>query len=130
MDLATIYSEEYSYISTSFDNDNISFTSQELLLHIDLAWRAIAKYLWIDYNLDTIISDKASYIPLIEILAIAYYHNAKINQNMVKGEQYITQKSQGSRSVTYRSNVIEIDNNGLIPEVKAALPNRKLQVLG
>ena len=79
MDLATIYSEEYSYISTSFDNDNISFTSQELLLHIDLAWRAIAKYLWIDYNLDTIISDKASYISLIEILAIAYYNNAKIN---------------------------------------------------
>lgn len=93
------------------------------------AWRAIAGYLWIDYNSENIISVKTEYSTLICKLAIAYFSNAQVEKSKVKGDLAITQMSQGSRSVTYRTNIIELDNYGLTAEVKAALPPRKLRVL-
>ena len=99
------------------------------MTHIDNAWRAIACYLWLDYDASNITTVKADYERLISLLAIAYINNAIITKSKLKGESAITQQSQGSRSVTYRSNTIDIDSNGLTDEVKAALPPRKLRVI-
>lgn len=129
MDLMTIYSDEYTYISSLFNELGVTCSQSLLLNCIDMAWRAIAKYQWIDVNYDTIATDKAEYIPLIQELAVAYYNNSKIRNSIIKGEPQITQQAQGSRSVTYKSNSIEIDGNGLTAEVKAAMPVRKLRVL-
>lgn len=129
MDLMTIYADEYTYISALFNDLGVTFNQSLLLNYIDLAWRAIAKYQWIDIDYDTISDDKAEYIPLIQELAIAYFNNAQQRNSIVKGEPQITQQAQGSRSVTYKSNTIEIDSNGLTAEVKAALPVRNLRVL-
>lgn len=128
-ELSTVYSEEIEYISTLFNTEGISYNEQELLINIDDAWRAIACYLWIDYNSENIISVKTEYSTLICKLAIAYFSNAQVEKSKVKGDLAITQMSQGSRSVTYRTNIIELDNYGLTAEIKAALPPRKLRVL-
>lgn len=129
MDLATIYADELSYIQTIFDRDNISYYDDVLLTHIDNAWRAIARYQWLDYDISTIQTVKADYTRLIALLAIAYFNNANITKSKLKGEKAITQQSQGSRSVTFRADNVELDTNGLTDEVKAALPPRKLRVL-
>ena len=129
MDLMTIYSDEYTYISSLLNELGVTFNQSLLLNYIDLAWRAIAKYQWIDVNYDTIATDKAKYIPLIQELAIAYFHNAQQRNSIVKGEEQITQHSVGSVSMTYKSNTIEIDSNGLTKEVKAAMPMRKLRLI-
>lgn len=129
MELSTIYATELDYISAFFGREGIDFNESELLTHIDLAWRAIARYMWIDYNVDSLADDKSGYEKLIETLALAYYNNAQIEKNAYKGNLQITQQSQGSRSVTYKSGYIETDANGLTAEVKAALPVRKLRVL-
>lgn len=129
MDLATVYSAEYNYISALFTREGISFNQDDVLIHCDNAWRAIARYLWIDYKPDNIMEKKADYTKLIALLAIAYYNNAVIARGGLAGRQYITQQTQGSRSVTYRSSVVDVDANGLTAEVKAALPPRKLRVV-
>lgn len=131
MDLATletIYNKELQYISSVFERENITYTADDVLIHCDNAWRAIARYLWIDYNADNIMEKKADFTYLIAQLAIAYYNNAIIARGNLRGEQYITQQTLSSRSVTYRSSVIEIDSNGLTAEVKAALPPRRMRV--
>ena len=129
MDLATVYSAEYNYISALFTREGISFNQDDVLIHCDNAWRAIARYLWIDYKPDNIMERKADYTNLIALLTIAYYNNAIIARGSLRGEQYITQQTLSSRSVTYRSGVVEVDANGLTAEVKAALPPRKLRVI-
>ena len=129
MDLMTIYADEYTYISSLLNELGVTFNQSLLLNYIDLAWRAIAKYQWIDVNYDTIATDKAKYIPLIQELAIAYFNNAQQRNSIVKGEEQITQHSVGSVSMTYKSNTIEIDSNGLTKEVKAAMPMRKLRLI-
>lgn len=128
-DLSIVYSDEYSYISTLFNTEGITYNEQELLINIDDAWRAIASYLWIDYNSENITTVKAEFSTLIVKLAMAYFNNTQIQKKQLKGENLITQQSQGSRSVTYRSNTVELDNYGLTAEVKSALPSRKLRVL-
>ena len=128
-DLSIVYSDEYSYISTLFNTEGIIYNEQELLINIDDAWRAIASYLWIDYNSENITTVKAEFSTLIVKLAMAYFNNTQIQKKQLKGENLITQQSQGSRSVTYRSNTGELDNYGLTAEVKSALPSRKLRVL-
>ena len=128
-ELSTVYSEEIEYISTLFNTEGITYNEQELLINIDDAWRAIASYLWIDYNSENITTVKAEFSTLIVKLAMAYFNNTQIQKKQLKGENLITQQSQGSRSVTYRSNTVELDNYGLTAEVKSALPSRKLRVL-
>ena len=130
MDLATIYADELSYIQTIFDRDNISYYDDVLLTHIDNAWRAIARYQWLDYDISTIQTVKADYTRLIALLAIAYFNNANITKSKLKGEKTaVTQQSIGGASVTFRSDNVELDSNGLTDEVKAALPPRKLRVI-
>lgn len=127
--LASVYADELEYIVTLFSAEGINYNPNELLINIDDAWRAIACYLWLDYDSDNIEVVKADYQTLICRLAMAYFNNAQIEKGNLKGTKFITQQSQGSRSVTYRSGAIEIDSNGLTAEVKAALPVRKLRVL-
>lgn len=129
MDLETVYASELAYIKTLLDRNSVFYYEDELLTHIDNAWRAIACYLWIDYDASNIVTVKADFSRLISLLAIAYFNNAKIIESKLKGEKAVTQQSQGSRSVTYRSETVDIDSNGLTDEVKAALPPRKLRVL-
>lgn len=129
MDFSVIYADELAYIESLFQRENIAFNSDDISIHCNTAWRAIARYLWIDYTAENIMEKKANLKDLIALLAIAYYNNAIIARGNLKGVQYITQQSQGSRSVTYRSNVIELDANGLTAEVKAALPPRRLRVV-
>lgn len=129
MNLETIYADELAFIKTIFDRENIDYYDDVLLIHIDNAWRAIARYQWLDYDYRNIETVKADYTRLIALLAIVYYNNANITKSKLKGEKAITQQSQGSRSVTYCADNVELDSNGLTDEVKAALPPRKLRVI-
>ena len=101
-------------------------TEGELLRNIDLAWRAIARYEWYDYD-DS--DSQAECRMLIVELARAYYINNVYTKKQIKGERQVSQMSQGSRSVTFGSGFAELDSNGLTAEVKAALPPRKLRVI-
>ena len=127
--LAAIYKDELNYIRSQFNKDSIDFYKDELLIAIDNAWRAIASYLWIDFDESNIRDIKDKFQTVIVHLAVAYYNNYQIQRGNLKGVLYVTQQTQGSRSVTYRSNVTQLDSNGLTEEVKAALPPRKLRVL-
>lgn len=127
--LKDIYKNEFNYISAFFTRESVSYNEDDLLINIDDAWRAIASYLWIDYDTSNIATVKAEFEYLICKLAMAYFNNAKNDTGMLKGNVFVQQQSQGSRSVSFRSNTIEIDNNGLTAEVKAALPPRKLRVI-
>lgn len=127
--LASVYSDESTYISALFNREGIAFSEDELLINIDDAWRAIACYMWIDYNSENIATKKENFETLIAKLAMAYFNNSQIAKSNIKGDYAITQISQGSDSMTLRSNVIEIDSNGLTSEVKAALPPRNLRVI-
>lgn len=127
--LSSVYADEYGYIVAYFTANNISYNQAELLINIDDAWRAIASYLWIDYDSTNIATKKSEYESLIIKLAMAYFNNSNIEKGTLKGNLFIQQQTQGSRSVSYRSNTIEIDSNGLTAEVKAALPPRKLRVI-
>lgn len=123
-ELKTTYSDELSYIDALFQKEGISFNEEELLIDIDSAWKAITKYLFIDET-----TYQPIYSTLVVRLAMAYHNNHQLEKGNLKGDVQITQQTQGSRSVTYRSNMIELDSNGLTAEVKAALPVRKLRVV-
>lgn len=118
------YADELSYIDTLFSKEGIPYSEDELLIDIDSAWKAITKYLFIDD-----ITYNHTYSIQVIRLAMAYYNNNQIQKGNLKGVLQITQKTQGSRSVTYRSNTVELDSNGLTAEVKACLPPRKLRVV-
>lgn len=102
---------------------DIDFVKEmSILLAIDAAYKNILKYTgWDIFNTD--------YIGTVYSLAIAYYNNDSVNKNSAVGKRAITQKTDGSRSRTYAKATIELDRNGLIPEVKAILPLPKLRCL-
>ena len=106
--------------------ENITISDGDLVMYLDLAWMAIAKYLWAEYD-DSEMIKICSFA--IAQLAFIYYHNEQIKRGIIRGEAPVTQMSQGSRSVTYGSKKIELDTFGLTADVKAALPVRKLRVL-
>jgi len=127
MDYNAIYAAEIELTTSRLNRDNITnYDTDDLITHIENAWRAIASYLWIPFN---DYEQKADFTRLISLLAVAYINNDLITSQLLQGEEQIIQKSQSGRSVTYRSTIIEIDNNGLTGEVKAALPPRKLRVI-
>ena len=129
MDFSVIYADELAYIESLFQRENIAFNSDDISIHCNTAWRAIARYLWIDYTAENIMEKKANLKDLIALLAIAYYNNALIARGNLRGERSITQETLSGRSITYRSDIVELDANGLTAEVKAALPPRKLRVV-
>lgn len=127
MDFSTLaekYSAELSYIDALFKREGITYEQEDILLALDSAWRAIVRYMW----LDTLDYD-SNYSTCLIRLALAYYNNSQIEKGNLKGVIRVSQQTQGSRSVTFASNTISIDSNGLTAEVKAMLPVRKLRVL-
>ena len=92
-------------------------------MHVDNAYTAIRKYLRLSNDADTAVYRSAA----IE-LAIAYYSNYRLKLNKMNGKQPVTQQTQGSRSVTFASAEIAVDNNGMIESVKAILPNPPIVV--
>ena len=126
---AEIYAK-YEFAGKRFEEilreENITISDVDLVMYLDLAWQAIAKYLWAEYD-DSETIKQCSFA--IAQLAFIYFHNEQIKRSIIRGEAPITQMSQGSRSVTYGSKKIELDTFGLTADVKAALPVRKLRVL-
>ena len=95
-------------------------------MYIDLAWTAICKYLWCDYD-DSAMLKRCAFA--VAQLAYVYYYNDRVKRETMSGKAPVTQMSVGSNSVTFGSKKIELDNFGLTADVKAALPPRKLRVL-
>lgn len=123
-DLAEKYAAIYDYIALPYQNEE-SISREEILLRIDNAWRAIVKYMWCDYETDF---NSTYYTPVI-LLSRAYISNAIRQKAANDGDREVTQMSEGSRSVTFKSGFITLDSSGLTEEVKAALPPRKLRVI-
>ena len=103
------------------ESEDISLTVFDM--HIDNAYTAIRKYLRLPDDADVSVYRCAA----IE-LAIAYYSNYRLKMNKMNGKQPVTQQTQGSRSVTFASAEIAVDNNGMIESVKAILPNPPIVV--
>lgn len=126
-DLVGKYTDELFIFDKLLESLGLVETTGEEVRNIDLAWRAIARYCWYEYD-DT--ESQSKHKMLIVELARAYYINNVYTKKQIKGERQVTQQTQGGRSVTYGSGFAELDSNGLTAEVKAALPVRKLRVLG
>lgn len=120
------YIDELTLFNAILMDLRIEETNGEQVRNIDMAWRAIARYCWYDYD-DAEAQAKCKM--LIVELARAYYINNVYSKKQLKGERPVTQMSQGSRSVTFSSGFAELDSNGLTVEVKAALPVRELRVV-
>ena len=120
------YQDKLDAIRTRFDDevdciaDALSITAQDkinkIVEQVDKAWRAIANYLWLSYD-----ADASDYFTPIVVLAKTYLINASIVNSTLSGQAQLTQMTQGSRSVTFRSGTIELDRFGLTNEVKAML---------
>lgn len=120
------YLEELHIFEMLLQELDIVETTGEEVRNIDLAWRAIARYCWYDY--DDTEAQKECRLLIVE-LARAYYINNVYSKKQIQGERQVTQMSQGSRSVTFSSGFAALDANGLTAEVKASLPAKKLRVL-
>jgi len=119
-DVKIRFADVISYVSA-----DMGITEDDKIAEIvDTAFRAIINYLWLPYETDETVF-KA---PLIRLAKI-YYQNDAVFREVASGEAQITQLTQGSRSVTFRSPSVELDNYGLTAEVKAMLPPRRLRVI-
>ena len=122
------YYEKYQFPMQRFyemlQENNIDISDRAEAMYVDLAWQAISKYLSEDYN-DSAMLKRCSFA--VAQLAYIYYYNDKIKREIIGGETPITQMTQGSRSVTFGTKKIELDNYGLTADIKAALPPRKLR---
>lgn len=124
-DLQEKYSSELEYIkSVMLGNSDFAPDDNILLASIDRAYTAIRNYLYLEAD-----ADIKPYYVAAATLAITYYTNSIVVNNKAAGTRTVTQKSQGSRSITYGSATIEIDSSGLTADVKALLPKPKLRVL-
>lgn len=122
-DLTTKYQEEISNIKTllSIPSDDKS-NDVTIALSVDKAYKVILKYTdWVNFN--------SEYISTLYDLAVVYLNNDSIKKKTATGDRFITQQSQGSRSVTYSNAKISIDADGLTDQVKAVLPLPKLKVI-
>ena len=87
-------------------------------LYIERSYMSICNYLWCDEL-------PRRLIPAVGALAPAILTFA---ERSTKG--YVSQKTQGSRSVSYQYNTgAQLDADGLTPAVKAMLPLPRLRVL-
>lgn len=130
-DLMEKYGVELEYLNGLFayydmvTGNNVETDTEEAVLALDRAWRAICTYEWWDYET----KDPAPYRNIILSLAKTYYQNERINNCAIAGQAQVTQKTQGSRSITFRNSAVELDSDGMTAEIKRALPPRKLRVL-
>ena len=124
------YYEKYQFPMNRFykmlQENNIDISEEAEAMYIDLAWTAICKYLWCDYD-DSAMLKRCGFA--VAQLAYVYYYNDRVKREVMSGKAPITQMSIGSNSVTFGNKKIELDNFGLTADVKAALPPRKLRVL-
>ena len=124
------YYTKYNFVIMRLDEmlreNNISISEHASAMYIDLAWQAVCKYLWVDYD-DSAMLQRCAFA--VAQLACVYYYNDRVKRETMSGKAPVTQMSVGSNSVTFGSKKIELDNFGLTADVKAALPPRKLRVL-
>ncbi|MBR5497070.1 MAG: hypothetical protein IKV76_03725 [Clostridia bacterium] len=112
------YAKELAYLQSLFADLGVDTLKESILMDaVNRAYVAIRNYLRLDENEDVTI-----YFDAAVALAKAYYNNSIIELNKATGKRTVTQKSQGSRSITYGTATTEIDNNGLTADVKALLP--------
>lgn len=112
------YAKELAYLQSLFADLGVDTLKESILMDaVNRAYVAIRNYLRLDDNEDVTI-----YFDAAVALAKAYYNNSIIELNKATGKRTVTQKSQGSRSITYGTATTEIDNNGLTADVKALLP--------
>lgn len=112
------YAKELAYLQSLFADLGVDTLKESILMDaVNRAYIAIRNYLRLDDNEDVTI-----YFNAAVALAKAYYNNSIIELNKATGKRTVTQKSQGSRSITYGTATTEIDNNGLTADVKALLP--------
>lgn len=112
------YAKELAYLQSLFADLGVDTLKESILMDaVNRAYIAIRNYLRLDDNEDVTI-----YFDAAVALAKAYYNNSIIELNKATGKRTVTQKSQGSRSITYGTATTEIDNNGLTADVKALLP--------
>lgn len=112
------YARELAYLQSLFADLGVDTLKESILMDaVNRAYIAIRNYLRLDENEDVTI-----YFDAAVALAKAYYNNSIIELNKATGKRTVTQKSQGSRSITYGTATTEIDNNGLTADVKALLP--------
>ena len=104
--------------------EQINISENDEIMYIDLAWQAISKYIYADYD-DSAMIQRCSFA--IAQLAYIYYHNEKVKRSIIRGVPPVTQMTMGSESITLGSKKIELDNSGLTPEIKAVLPPRRLR---
>ena len=124
------YIEKYRFADTNLNRmlmeNEINLDEESSLMYLDLAWQAISKYLFCEYD-DSAMLHRCSFA--VAQLAYVYYYNDRVKRETMSGKAPVTQMSIGSNSVTFGSKTIELDSNGLTADVKAALPPRKLRVL-
>lgn len=112
------YAKELAYLQSLFADLGVDTLKESILMDaVNRAYIAIRNYLRLDDNEDVTI-----YFDAAVALAKAYYNNSIIELNKATGKRTVTQKSQGSRSITYGTATTEIDNNGLTADAKALLP--------
>jgi len=112
------YAKELAYLQSLFADLGVDTLKESILIDaVNRAYVAIRNYLRLDENEDVTI-----YFDAAVALAKAYYNNSIIELNKATGKRTVTQKSQGSRSITYGTATTEIDNYGLTTDVKALLP--------
>ncbi|MPM89225.1 hypothetical protein SDC9_136333 [bioreactor metagenome] len=93
-----------------------------IALSLDKAQKAIMQYtLWAAFD--------EEYISALIALAIQYLNNDKTRAKAANGERSVSMQTQGSRTVSYTSPVIEFSKDGLSEDVRAMLPRPKLRVL-
>lgn len=115
----------YRYIEMLQENNIYDTNPHADVMYIDLAWQAICKYLFCEYD-DSAMLQRCSFA--VAQLAYVYYYNDRVKREVMSGKSPVTQTTIGSHTVTFGSKKIELDSNGLTADVKASLPARKLRV--
>lgn len=122
-DLSFKYEDVLEYLEAYLNDKQITYNENDLVIDIDHAYKAICNYT--DYNSSNFNPDYT--IPLIK-LSLIYFQNGQIQKSIISGDKQITQYTEGSRSVTYKSSVMEIDSDGLTSEIRVMLPKPGIRI--
>lgn len=116
--LTAKYENEVTYLQSMFADLGVTTLKESILIDaVNRAYIAIRNYLRLDRDEDVTI-----YFDAAVTLAKVYYNNSIVELNRATGKRTVTQKTEGSRSITYGTATTEIDKYGLTQDVKALLP--------
>ena len=115
--LTNEYSAELEYLDVMFSAMDIVPNDSILVLCIQEAYIAIRKYLMLGAD-----DDVSRYLNAACELALVYYNNKMITLRKSSGLRPVTQKTEGSYSVTFGTAEISVDSKGLTEKVKSLLP--------